>query len=158
MRMLASRPTMWGTCAMRHAGNTLSDCHIISLQKTAGGILLPKGPPKANSDAHFGTVGAVCSAVPALCPPKCLSTPNHNFTIYGTGTSPFIQLNATMQVIAMGSEVDLPLQKGDAIVYQKYAMVRFPWGGEEWRMCGKALRSSEAAFPSFSCAGRGGGS
>ncbi len=25
-------------------------------QKTAGGILLPKGPPKANSDAHFGEV------------------------------------------------------------------------------------------------------
>lgn len=48
--------------------------------KTAGGILLPKGPPKANSDAHFGTV------------------------------------------IAMGEGVDLPLQKGDAIVFQKYAM------------------------------------
>jgi len=26
-------------------------------QKTAAGILLPKGPPKANSDAHFGEVG-----------------------------------------------------------------------------------------------------
>ena len=31
--------------------------HVITpVQKTAGGILLPKGPPKANSDAHFGTV------------------------------------------------------------------------------------------------------
>ncbi|KAI8468032.1 MAG: chaperonin 11 [Monoraphidium minutum] len=27
--------------------------------KTAGGILLPAGPPKANSDAHFGEVLAV---------------------------------------------------------------------------------------------------
>jgi hypothetical protein len=25
-------------------------------QKTAAGILLPKGPPKSNSDAHFGEV------------------------------------------------------------------------------------------------------
>jgi chaperonin GroES len=48
--------------------------------KTAGGILLPKGPPKANSDAHFGTV------------------------------------------ISMGEGVELPLKKGDNIVYQKYAM------------------------------------
>eukprot|EP00798_Chlamydomonas_sp_ICE-L_P001881 gene1881-33300_t len=24
-------------------------------EHTAGGILLPKGPPKANSDAHYGT-------------------------------------------------------------------------------------------------------
>ena len=31
--------------------------HALSdLQKTAGGILLPKPPPKTNSDAHFGTV------------------------------------------------------------------------------------------------------
>jgi len=29
------------------------------LQRTAGGILLPKGPPKANSDAHYGEVRAV---------------------------------------------------------------------------------------------------
>jgi hypothetical protein len=29
-------------------------------QKTAGGILLPKGPPKANSDAHFGEVSWGC--------------------------------------------------------------------------------------------------
>ncbi|KAG2494980.1 hypothetical protein HYH03_006913 [Edaphochlamys debaryana] len=28
-------------------------------KKTAGGILLPKGPPKANSDAHIGEVLAV---------------------------------------------------------------------------------------------------
>jgi hypothetical protein len=27
-------------------------------QKTAGGILLPKPPPKTNSDAHFGTVSS----------------------------------------------------------------------------------------------------
>lgn len=31
--------------------------------KTAAGILLPKGPPKANSDAHFGEVLAVGEAV-----------------------------------------------------------------------------------------------
>lgn len=48
--------------------------------KTAGGILLPKGPPKGNSDAHIG------------------------------------------EVIAIGEEVDLPLQKGDMVIYQKYAM------------------------------------
>lgn len=30
-----------------------------------------------------------------------------------------------MQVVAMGSEVTLPLKKGDGIVYQKYAMVRY---------------------------------
>uniref|UniRef100_A0A7S0RG12 10 kDa chaperonin n=1 Tax=Chlamydomonas leiostraca TaxID=1034604 RepID=A0A7S0RG12_9CHLO len=28
-------------------------------QRTAGGILLPKGPPKANSDAHIGEVVAI---------------------------------------------------------------------------------------------------
>ncbi|KAF5830926.1 chaperonin 11 [Dunaliella salina] len=28
-------------------------------QRTAGGILLPKGPPKANSDAHYGEVLAI---------------------------------------------------------------------------------------------------
>ncbi|KAJ9521756.1 hypothetical protein QJQ45_015311 [Haematococcus lacustris] len=28
-------------------------------KKTAGGILLPKGPPKANSDAHIGEVLAI---------------------------------------------------------------------------------------------------
>lgn len=28
------------------------------LQRTAAGILLPKGPPKSNSDAHFGEVCA----------------------------------------------------------------------------------------------------
>ncbi|GBF90435.1 chaperonin [Raphidocelis subcapitata] len=28
-------------------------------KKSAGGILLPSGPPKANSDAHFGEVLAV---------------------------------------------------------------------------------------------------
>mmetsp|Transcript_34632 Transcript_34632/g.76977 ORF Transcript_34632/g.76977 Transcript_34632/m.76977 type:complete len:140 (-) Transcript_34632:377-796(-) len=48
--------------------------------KTAGGILLPKGAPKANSDAHFG------------------------------------------EVIAIGEEVDLPIQKGDKVVFNKYAM------------------------------------
>jgi co-chaperonin GroES (HSP10) len=32
-------------------------------QKTAGGILLPSAPPKANSDAHFGEVLAVGEAV-----------------------------------------------------------------------------------------------
>nr|7EKQ_P Chain P, Chaperonin 11 [Chlamydomonas reinhardtii] len=32
-------------------------------QKTAGGILLPKAPPKANSDAHIGEVLAVGSDV-----------------------------------------------------------------------------------------------
>lgn len=31
--------------------------------RTAGGILLPKGPPKSNSDAHFGEVIAVGSGV-----------------------------------------------------------------------------------------------
>ncbi|KAF8063809.1 groS [Scenedesmus sp. PABB004] len=31
--------------------------------KTAAGILLPKGPPKSNSDAHFGEVLAVGSEV-----------------------------------------------------------------------------------------------
>ncbi|GAX77555.1 hypothetical protein CEUSTIGMA_g4999.t1 [Chlamydomonas eustigma] len=67
--------------------NTMSPLHdrilvkpIEEEAKTAGGILLPKGPPKANSDAHFGTV------------------------------------------VAVGSEVELPLKSGDAIVYQKYAM------------------------------------
>jgi hypothetical protein len=34
---------------------------MLLLQKTAAGILLPKGPPKANSDAHFGEVGTVTS-------------------------------------------------------------------------------------------------
>jgi transcriptional regulator of heat shock response len=29
------------------------------------------------------------------------------------------------QVVAVGSEVELPLKSGDAIVYQKYAVVRF---------------------------------
>lgn len=48
--------------------------------RTPGGILLPKGPPKANSDAHIG------------------------------------------EVIAVGDEVDLPVAKGDMIVFQKYAM------------------------------------
>jgi hypothetical protein len=28
----------------------------VCVQKTAAGILLPKGPPKSNSDAHFGEV------------------------------------------------------------------------------------------------------
>mmetsp|Transcript_8420 Transcript_8420/g.22483 ORF Transcript_8420/g.22483 Transcript_8420/m.22483 type:complete len:132 (-) Transcript_8420:377-772(-) len=28
-------------------------------ERTAGGILLPKGPPKANSDAHYGEVLAI---------------------------------------------------------------------------------------------------
>jgi chaperonin GroES len=32
---------------------------IYTHKKTAAGILLPKGPPKPNSDAHFGTVMAV---------------------------------------------------------------------------------------------------
>ncbi len=42
---------------LEHAFTT-SDILAVSVpeQKTAGGILLPKGPPKANSDAHFGTV------------------------------------------------------------------------------------------------------
>eukprot|EP00878_Enallax_costatus_P002010 GHUV01002174.1.p2 GENE.GHUV01002174.1~~GHUV01002174.1.p2 ORF type:complete len:135 (+),score=30.95 GHUV01002174.1:123-527(+) len=31
--------------------------------KTAAGILLPKGPPKSNSDAHFGEVIAVGEGV-----------------------------------------------------------------------------------------------
>lgn len=35
----------------------LWDC--LCAQKTPGGILLPKGPPKANSDAHIGEVGGV---------------------------------------------------------------------------------------------------
>lgn len=102
---------VWVKCAMRE-----THC-VIPLQKTAGGILLPKGPPKANSDAHFGTVGAhLCAQLfqHRVVTRRCL---NHaklfcHFT----------------QVIAMGSEVDLPLKKGDAIVYQKYAMVRLPSG------------------------------
>ncbi|KIY99529.1 chaperonin 11 [Monoraphidium neglectum] len=48
--------------------------------KTAGGILLPSAPPKANSDAHFG------------------------------------------EVIAVGESVQLQVQPGDMIVYNKYAM------------------------------------
>lgn len=67
--------------------NTMSPLHdrilvkpVEEEKKTAGGILLPKGPPKANSDAHFGLV------------------------------------------IAIGEEVDIPVAKGDTIVYQKYAM------------------------------------
>ncbi|MEW5318235.1 MAG: hypothetical protein WDW38_009473 [Sanguina aurantia] len=32
-------------------------------KKTAGGILLPKGPPKANSDAHIGEVIAIGNEV-----------------------------------------------------------------------------------------------
>lgn len=39
------------------------------LQKTAGGILLPKAPPKANSDAHIGEVsylGGVCQEIQQL--------------------------------------------------------------------------------------------
>lgn len=35
-------------------------CLRSSPQKTAGGILLPKGPPKANSDAHIGEVRRLC--------------------------------------------------------------------------------------------------
>ena len=54
-----------------------------------------------------------------------------------------------MQVIAMGSEVDLPLQKGDAIVYQKYAMVRSPCGerNSECVGTGKALVPLRQSFP-----------
>ncbi|KAG2434185.1 hypothetical protein HXX76_007911 [Chlamydomonas incerta] len=38
--------------------------HVIEEeQKTAGGILLPKAPPKANSDAHIGEVLAIGSEV-----------------------------------------------------------------------------------------------
>jgi hypothetical protein len=32
---------------------------LLNMQKTAGGILLPKAPPKTNSDAHFGQVRRV---------------------------------------------------------------------------------------------------
>eukprot|EP00877_Chromochloris_zofingiensis_P007622 jgi/Chrzof1/3112/Cz12g12130.t1 len=48
--------------------------------RSAGGILLPKGPPKSNSDAHFG------------------------------------------EVIAVGESVTIDVQKGDKVVFNKYAM------------------------------------
>jgi hypothetical protein len=40
----------------------LPNCDALSLQKTAAGILLPKGPPKSNSDAHFGEVSGSSSS------------------------------------------------------------------------------------------------
>lgn len=35
-------------------------CNLATLQKTAGGILLPKSAPRANSDAHFGKASFGC--------------------------------------------------------------------------------------------------
>ena len=47
----------------------------------------------------------------------------------------------------MGSEVDLPLQKGDAIVYQKYAMVRFPCGERNSECVGRLFVPLRQPFP-----------
>lgn len=43
----------------------------LKTQRTFGGILLPKGPPKANSDAHYGEVGARAGLVHG-CTSRCM--------------------------------------------------------------------------------------
>eukprot|EP00775_Hariotina_reticulata_P002287 gene2287-2597_t len=52
-------------CRPRHicAALTAEKAAMDIKKKTAAGILLPKGPPKSNSDAHFGEVLAIGSGV-----------------------------------------------------------------------------------------------
>ena len=52
------RPLSRKTKQQPNPTTTLTTTNL-SFKKTAAGILLPKGPPKPNSDAHFGTVMAV---------------------------------------------------------------------------------------------------
>lgn len=109
-----------------------------ALQKTAGGILLPSGPPKTNSDAHVGEVRPHASPwgwpPPCVPPPRllprprlpytALAMPSLNGTPFCAGSLPSHPPPAptTAQVISVGESVSLPVKVGDKVIYNKYAM------------------------------------